>query len=306
MDARDSAPEAERLDRGGVLVIDKPPGPTSHDIVAVVRRRLRGAKIGHTGTLDPFATGVLPLVIGRATRLARYLTASDKEYHAVIRLGRATDTHDVTGAVLSEAPPGTAMPGAQALSALLTTFLGTWPQIPPAFSAKMSDGVRAYEQARRGVAIQLAPVHEIELLSVEGPLVSVRLVSSAGFYVRALAHDVGLRLGVGACLDALRRTRSGVFGLRDAVTLDKVDQEGFLDHLVPLETLLPDWPAVAVTSEGAARVGHGRDLEPVHCVTGLPREAGAASFRVLGPDGRLLALAEAAPGAVLHPTVVLV
>jgi len=310
MDARDSAPEAERLDRGGVLVIDKPPGPTSHDIVAVVRRRLRGAKIGHTGTLDPFATGVLPLVIGRATRLARYLTASDKEYHAVIRLGRATDTHDVTGSVLSETPPGTAMPGAQTLSALLATFLGTWPQTPPAFSAKMSDGVRAYEQARRGVAIQLAPVqvtvHEIELISVEGPLVSVRLVSSAGFYVRALAHDVGLRLGVGACLDALRRTRSGVFGLREAVTLDKVDQEGFLDHLVPLETLLPDWPAVAVTSEGAARVGHGRDLEAVHCVTGLPREGGGGSFRVLGPDGRLLALAEAAPGSVLHPTVVLV
>jgi tRNA pseudouridine55 synthase len=310
MDARDSAPEAGRLDRGGVLVIDKPPGPTSHDIVAVIRRRLRGAKIGHTGTLDPFATGVLPLVIGRATRLARYLTASDKEYDAVIRLGRTTDTHDVTGSVLSEVPPGTAMPGAQTLSALLTTFLGTWLQTPPAFSAKMSDGVRAYEQARRGVAVQLAPVqvtvHEIELLSVEGPLVSVRLVSSAGFYVRALAHDIGLRLGVGACLDALRRTRSGVFGLRDAVTLDKVDHDGFLDHLVPLEALLPDWPAVAVTSEGAARVGHGRDLEPIHCVTGLPREAGAASFRVLGPDGRLLALAEAAPGAVLHPTVVLV
>ena len=310
VDGRESPPEASRLDRGGVLVIDKPPGPTSHDIVAVVRRRLRGAKVGHTGTLDPFATGVLPLVIGRATRLARYLTASDKEYHAVIRLGRATDTHDATGAVVSEAPPGTAMPGAETLSALLATFLGTWPQVPPSFSAKMSDGVRAYKQARRGVALQLAPVQvtvlEIDLLSVQGPLVAARLVSSAGFYVRAFAHDIGLRLGVGACLEALRRTRSGAFGLRDAVTLDKVHEKGLLDHLVPLEALLPDWPSVVVTGEGVARVGHGRDLEAGHCVDGLPPEADATPFRVLGPDGRLVALAEVAPGPVLHPAVVLV
>jgi tRNA pseudouridine55 synthase len=310
VDALKPSAGASRLDRGGVLVIDKPPGPTSHDIVAVVRRRLRGAKIGHTGTLDPFATGILPLVIGRATRLARYLTASDKEYHAVIRLGRATDTHDVTGGILAEAPPGTAMPGAEAMSALLATFLGTQLQIPPAFSAKMSGGVRAYEQARRGVAPQLAPVQvtvrEVEMLSVRGPLVTVRLVASAGYYVRALARDVGLRLGFGACVETLRRTRSGAFTLGDALTLDKVQDDGFLDHLVPLEALLPDWPAVVVTAEGVARIGHGRDLEAGHCVSGLPLEALAAQVRVLGPDRRLVALAEMAPGPVLHPAVVLV
>lgn len=310
MAAQGPAPDAARLLRGGVLVIDKPPGPTSHDIVAVVRRHLRGARIGHTGTLDPFATGVLPLVIGRATRLARYLTASDKEYHAVIRLGRATDTHDITGAVVSEAPPGTAMPGAGTLSALLATFLGTWPQTPPSFSAKMSGGVRAYEHARRGLAIHLEPVQvtvrELDVLAVEGPLVTVRLVSSAGFYVRAFAHEVGARLGVGACLEELRRTRSGAFGLRDALTLDKVHQDGFLDHLVPLEALLPEWPSVVLTADGVARVGHGRDLEPAHCVEGIPRDAGPFPFRVLGPDGLLVALAEVARGPILHPSVVLV
>jgi tRNA U55 pseudouridine synthase TruB len=174
----------------------------------------------------------------------------------------------------------------------------------------MSQGVRAYAQARRGVALQLAPVQvtvrELEVLSVQGPLVAVRLVSSAGFYVRAFAHDLGLRLGIGACLESLRRTRSGDFGLGDALTLDRVHQERLLDHLVPLEALLPDWPSVTVTGEGVARVGHGRDLEAGHCREGLPGGGGATLFRVLGPDGRLVALAEAAPGPVLHPAVVLV
>jgi tRNA pseudouridine55 synthase len=311
---RSDATDRAGFGRGGVLVVDKPPGPTSHDIVAAVRRHCRGAKVGHTGTLDPFATGVLPLVIGQATRLARYVGGSDKEYIARFRLGLATDTHDITGRVISEAPAGTTLPSAAALEALLATFLGTWPQVPPAFSAKMADGVRAYEQARRGRAVALAPVdvtvHEIELLEMEGPVATVRLVTSAGFYVRAFAHDIGSRLGVGACLDALRRTRSGSFRLGGAVTLDALGQPGLEDRLVPLEALLPDWPAAVVTAEGVERIGHGRDLGPGHVRGALPAPSltgpGQVLLRLLGPDGQLLALGELAPGGILHPAVVLV
>ena len=200
--------------RGGVLVLDKPPGPTSHDCVAAVRRKFRGSKVGHTGTLDPFATGVLPIVVGRATRLARYLSGTEKEYDALIRLGRATDTHDATGTVVFEAPDGLAIPDSDAVATVLDGYRGTWMQTPPAFSAKLAGGVRAYEQARRGRPVELAPVavtvSALELLSVAGPLVRLRLVSSAGFYVRSLAHDIGVKLGTGATLEGLRRLRSGL------------------------------------------------------------------------------------------------
>lgn len=304
------APIAAAGTRGGVLVVDKPAGPTSHDVVAVARRRLHGAKVGHTGTLDPFATGVLPIVVGRATRLARYLSSSDKEYHALIRLGRATDTYDATGAVMCEAPPGAPLPTPDAVAAVLLTFLGTWPQTPPSFSAKMSDGVRAYEQARRGRVVELAPVDvtvsAIELLSMRGSMVAVRLVSSAGFYVRAFAHDVGLRLGLGGCLEELRRTRSGMFRLEDAITLDALQEPGLEGRLIPPEDLLPDWPGVALTAEGVERVVHGRDLGPDHCESHLLPGPDNALVRLVGPDGMLVALGKAGPGAVLHPAVVLV
>ena len=303
------APDRSVFGRGGVLVVDKPAGPTSHDVVAAVRRRCRGAKVGHTGTLDPFATGVLPLVIGHATRLARHLGGSDKAYHAVIRLGRATDTHDATGLVVFEAPPGAALPAAGDVTALLQTFAGTWPQTPPAFSAKMADGVRAYDQARRGRAVTLAPVQvtvsHIEMVSMDGPLVTVQLVVSAGFYVRSFAHEVGARLGVGGCLDALRRTRSGRFRIEDAVTLDKVLEPGLEGLMVPLDALLPDWPAVVLTAEGLDRTWHGRELGPGHYRGLVPGEPGEAGVRILGPDGRLVALGETRPGSVLHPALVL-
>jgi tRNA pseudouridine55 synthase len=298
--------------RGGVLVIDKPPGPTSHDIVAVVRRRCRGLKVGHTGTLDPFATGVLPLVVGQATRLARYLGGDEKEYRAVIRLGRATDTHDETGQVVFEAPAGARMPGEDELTALLSTFLGTWAQTPPAFSAKLSDGVRAYDEARRGRPVSLAPVQvtvsDIELLGMEGPLATVRMATSAGFYVRAFAHEIGLRLGVGACLSSLRRTRSGGFRIEDAVSLAAVVEPGLERHLVRLEALLPDFPSVVLTAEGVDRAGHGRELGPLHYSGQRPERpagSGGTPVRLLGPDGRLLALGEMAAGGILHPVVVL-
>jgi tRNA pseudouridine55 synthase len=296
-------------DRSGVLVVDKPPGPTSHDIVAVVRRRFRGAKVGHTGTLDPFATGVLPMVIGRATRLARYLSGAEKEYDALIRLGRATDTHDATGNVVFEAPDHLPPPAVEAVAAVLDGYRGTWMQTPPPYSAKLAAGVRAYDQARRGEPVELAPVavtvSELELLSMTGPLVRVRLVASAGFYVRALAHDLGLKLGTGATLDGLRRLRSGPFGLVDAVTLDLLSQPDLEARLRPLESLLPDWPAVALTREGVEWVSHGRSVGPAQCTEGLRGATAGCQVRLLGPDGRLVAIGDTGPGGILHPAVVL-
>ena len=296
--------------RGGVLVLDKPPGPTSHDCVAAVRRKFRGSKVGHTGTLDPFATGVLPIVVGRATRLARYLSGTEKEYDALIRLGRSTDTHDATGTVVFEAPDGLAMPGIDAVAAVLDGYRGTWMQTPPAYSAKLAGGVRAYEQARRGRPVELAPVpvtvSALELLSVAGPLVRLRLVSSAGFYVRALAHDIGMKLGTGATLEGLRRLRSGSFGLADAVTLDvllaRADPEALL---LPLETLLTEWLAIVLTREGVEWASHGRAVGPAQCAEGFPAAAAGRPLRFLGPDGHLVAVGESGAGGVLHPSVVL-
>jgi tRNA pseudouridine55 synthase len=293
-----------------VLVVDKPAGPTSHDIVAVVRRRFRGAKVGHTGTLDPFATGVLPVVIGRATRLARYLSGADKEYDALIRLGLVTDTWDATGTVVGETPAGSPIPSAGALADALGSYRGTWMQTPPAFSAKLAAGVRAYEQARRGESVELAPVavtvSALELLSVDGPLVRIRLVSSAGFYVRALAHDLGVKLGTGATLQGLRRLRSGPFGLGDAVTLDAVVQADVAAKVLPLEALLTDRPAVTLTQEGADRIAHGREVGPAQCAGGPSGAPAGAEVRLLDPGGRLLAVGAAMPGGVLRPAVVLV
>jgi len=295
--------------RGGVLVIDKPAGPTSHDVVAVVRRAFRGAKVGHTGTLDPFATGVLPIVIGRATRLARFLTGADKEYDALVRLGRSTDTYDVTGRVVYEAPEGFPLPSPAAVAEVLLGYLGSWMQTPPAYSAKQADGVRAYAQARRGRAVELAPVpvrvEALDLLSVDGPLVRLRLVSSAGFYVRALAQDLGERLGTGATLEGLRRLRSGSFGLADAVTLDAVVRSEAGSRVVPLDALLTDWPAAVLTAEGVDWVAHGRAVGPGQCVGPLAARSGTP-VRLVGPDGSLLAVGEPGPGGVLHPAVVLV
>ena len=294
----------------GALLIDKPPGPTSHDIVAVVRRRLRGAKVGHTGTLDPLATGVLPPVVGKATRLAQHFAANEKEYVAQVRFGRATDTHDAQGTVTFEGPADARLPAPDTLAALVAGYTGTWDQVPPAFSAKMADGVRAYDQARKGVAVDLAPVavtvHAVELVSLTGTLATIRIVTSAGFYVRSFAHELGQRLGAGAHLEGLRRTRSGAFDLGMAVTLDTVMTGDPLAALVPVDRLLPDWPAVRLTAQGADWVGHGRPLGPAQCQAGASALPPGSRVRLLGPDEALVALAETGQDGVLHPTLVLV
>ncbi len=329
----------------GLLVIDKPSGPTSHDVVARMRRVLGERRIGHTGTLDPMATGVLPLVLGRATRLARFLSAGDKAYEAEIRLGVATDTHDAHGTAAGAAHQG-AWPTRDAIERALETFRGTFVQQPPAFSAKKIDGRRSYQLARarandahgahaaqaarlkaRATLLSDLPglpdlpdppdlpdrpdpvavtVHRLELVNVESDRVTLRLVCSAGFYVRSLAHDLGERLAVGGHLAALRRTRSGPCSLAAALTLDEAehDRDAARAAVVPLDRMLQDLPAVALTEAGAERAAHGRTLESGD-VAG--RGAAAPYVRLLGPSGQLIGIAEpaAAPG-LLHPSVVLV
>ena len=298
----------------GVLIVDKPAGPTSHDIVASVRRATGWGRVGHTGTLDPLATGVLPLVIGRATRLARFLSATDKVYEAEVRLGWATDTYDAQGTPiditgLKPSATGPEIVTADDLEAVLERFRGSYLQPAPPFSAKRIDGVRAYTLARNGHAAVTkqcpVTVHELVCLERTAECLRLRLRCSAGFYVRTFAHQLGLALGNGAHLSALRRTRSGDFDATAAVALETVLREGgeATGRLVPLERLLPWMPAVLVTEAGAARTLHGNELHAEDFR--LPPDAASPWLRVVDEHGALLAIAEACgkPG-VLHPRVV--
>jgi len=297
--------------RGGVLILDKPTGLTSHDVVHVVRRALGRPRLGHTGTLDPFATGVLPLVVGRATRLAQFFSAADKEYDARIALGQATDTYDRTGAPVSAGRANTPLPTPAEVAAVLASFVGTHPQVPPPFSAKKADGTPAYERARRGQPVDLPPVsvtaHALTLVDAGPDWVDVRVHCSAGYYVRSLAHAVGAALGVGAHLRDLRRTRSGRFGLARALTLEVVltAPDRAPAALVPLEDLLPEWPAVVVTADGSAWVGHGRPLGPGQVAGTMPAGRAGDRVRIVGPDGLLLAVGTRLADGTLHPGLVL-
>lgn len=296
----------------GVLVVDKPEGITSHDVVAIARRALREKRIGHTGTLDPLATGVLPLACGRATRLVRFLTASDKTYEATIRFGITTDSYDITGNETGRVPGPVSRD--EVLRAL-EAFRGDSLQTPPPYSAKKVDGVRAYTLARRDEPVELKAVpvrvSSLELMSLDGEQAAVRLTCSAGYYVRTFAHLLGQAAGTGACLEALRRTRSGDFHLDGAITVDALlgDPTAADTFLIPLDRLLPGFPAVTVTDEGRMRVSHGRELNRAHYAlagAGNGPAAGGGWTRLLDSEGHLLALAQ--PGAApdcLHPEVVL-
>jgi len=297
----------------GVLVVDKPQGLTSHDVVAVARRCTRESHIGHTGTLDPLATGVLPLACGRATRLIRFLTSSDKNYDADIRFGLTTDTFDVTG---TETSRSGSIPSRADIERAIESLRGEYLQVPPPFSAKKIAGERAYAMARRRENVTLAPVPvrvtRANLLSIDGATARIELTCSAGFYVRAFAHRLGEITGTGACLDALRRTRSGDYDLRHAVTVEQLQHPGeWRDALIPLERLLPAFPATTLTPEGRQRVSHGQDVLDMHVQADSALALGEGSrpewVRLLDPDGNLLALATTGKsGDSLHPTVVLI
>jgi tRNA pseudouridine55 synthase len=301
----------------GVVVVDKPAGPTSHDVVDRVRRALGVRRVGHTGTLDPFATGVLAVCVGKATRLARFLGGGVKEYRATVRLGFATVTDDATGPPLGPARSVTIEEAA--VHAACASLVGELHQIPPAYSAKHVGGRRLHEMARAGVAVERSAsavtVHAIGVISISRDRLELDVRCSTGTYVRALARDLGEALGVGGHLEALRRTRTGAFDLAAAVSWEEIPGLRS-DRLIPMSRLLDDMPAVTVSADGVAALRHGRALGRGHVLSGFPDGNPPERVRVLGSDGEsLLALAvprgfgAGPPGVAmdpaLHPDLVL-
>lgn len=247
----------------GVLVVDKPVGLTSHDVVQVVRKGTNIRRAGHTGTLDPRASGVLVILIGPAVRLSEYVSASDKRYQAILRLGATTDTYDAEGKITSSRPVEH-ITEAQFEEAL-QKYVGKIEQVPPPYSAVKVKGRKAYEMARQGEEVDLAPrtitVYSLELLEWAPPEAVIDVYCSSGTYVRSLAYDLGETLGCGAHLVGLRRTKSGRFTLRDAVPLRKL-KDAFEDgtwyqYLIPAAEALSDWPAVELSEEEIDNIRHG-------------------------------------------------
>ncbi|HET9360771.1 MAG TPA: tRNA pseudouridine(55) synthase TruB [Vicinamibacterales bacterium] len=292
----------------GVLVVDKPQAVTSHDVVAEARRRLGQPRIGHTGTLDPLATGVLPLACGRATRLVRFLTAADKEYEAGLRFGVSTDSYDIMGRELMRSG---LTPSKEAVERALASLRGEYLQVPPAHSAKRVGGRRAYELARRDEEVTLAPVRvrvtRADLVTLDGASAIVAITCSSGFYVRSFAHALGELTGTGACVESLRRTRHGEFSLSQAVTVEQLRQGAAAvgDRWIPLDRLLPGLPSVRVSAEGRTRVSHGQELQGSHLLDEAV-EGSDSWIRLLDEDNHLLAVATASSARALHPAVVLI
>ena len=270
--------------------MDKPAGPTSHDVVSRVRRVLRTREVGHTGTLDPFATGLMVLLLGRATRLARFVEGDRKRYLATARLGVATTTDDASGETVVRRSDGLAVgrPTVAEVEAALASFVGAQRQRPPAFSAKHVDGERSYAKARRGEAVELAEVdvvvHAVELVGYDYPELRFRVSVSAGTYVRALARDLGERLGVGAHLTALRREAIGDLRVGQAVPLEALVPETPL--LPPLE-LLGHLHRLEITEAEARDLGFGR---AVRLAVDRAAAPGSAWSAAVAPGGRLIAI----------------
>lgn len=271
----------------GVLVVDKPVGMTSHDVVQVIRKGTNIRRAGHTGTLDPRASGVLVVLVGPAVRLSEYVSASDKRYQAVIELGTATDTYDADGEVLASSPVDITE---EQFNTELQKFIGEIEQVPPPYSAVKVKGRKAYEMAREGEEVELAPrkinVYSLELLEWDPPEAVIDVYCSSGTYVRSLANDLGQTLGCGAHLTGLRRTKSGRFTLRDAVPLRKLreafDNNTWYQYLIPAAEALSDWPALELTHEQVEEVRHG------HRIPGNP-DLGLQA-RGISEQGELVAL----------------
>jgi tRNA pseudouridine55 synthase len=281
---------------GGVLPVDKPEGPTSHDVVAAVRRALRTRQVGHTGTLDPFASGLLLVCVGPATRLAEYLTALPKTYRARMRLGEATDTDDHTGEAVSRSDAWRGLSRERVREAL-GRQVGRILQLPPRYSAKKVGGERMYAAARRGEELERRPaevtVYRLELLSMELPEVEFEVECSSGTYIRAIARDAGEHLEVGGHLIALRRTRVGAHPVERAVPLDALGDEARVRNaaLDPARAVA-HLPRLTVDSEGEKALSHGRG---VPAAGELPE---GSPLALLSPEGRLLAIGERAGGVV--------
>lgn len=289
----------------GFLNIDKPPGITSFDVVRAIRRAAGVRRVGHAGTLDPLATGVLPIALGEATRLVEALTDASKRYTAQITFGLETDTDDAAGAPVATYDIG-ALDG-RAIAAALVPFVGEHPQVPPAYSAIKRDGQPAYRAARRGQPLQLAArparADALRLTAFAAPVATVEIECAKGYYVRALARDLGRALGVGAHVSALRRTAVGPFEAARAVPLARAVERleaGDTDALVHApDAVLTAWPAVLLGPDElrAARQGRTLDLEPRPGAAVQP----ALNARAYGPDGRLAALVRAESARTWHP-----
>jgi tRNA pseudouridine55 synthase len=273
----------------GVLVVDKPVGLTSHDVVQIIRNGTNIRRAGHTGTLDPRASGVLVVLLGPAVRLSEYVSASDKRYQAVLRLGTRTDTYDAEGTVLESTPVNITE---EQFKESLAKFVGEIEQVPPPYSAIKVQGRRSYDLARSGEEVELAPrkinVYNLELLEWASPEAVIDVYCSSGTYVRSLAHDVGEDLGCGSHLIGLRRTKSGRFSLRDAVPLSKLrdafDKGNWYQYLIPAAEALSEWPAVELTSQEVDAIRHGNRI---------PTDASVGTLaRGVSEQGELVALME--------------
>jgi tRNA pseudouridine55 synthase len=297
--------------------MDKPAGLTSHDVVARVRRLLHIRQVGHFGTLDPLATGVLPISVGKATRFAQFYLKSRKAYEGNMRFGFSTDTYDATGQPTSEAHPSA--PDRAALEKLFREFTGRLMQTPPPFSAKRVGGVRAYELARKHEPVTLAPVeveiYALELLGLEGDQARFAVECSGGTYVRSLAHDLGQRMGCGAHLLRLRRTAVAEFTESRAISLEQLAdlvREGKPPGcLVPLEALLPDCLELVVRGREEVGVRHGHTFQLAQALrpgrgSASDRSPVATLLKILNPERRLIAVARHVTGSVYHPNLVLV
>jgi len=291
----------------GVIVIDKPEGWTSHDVVGKVRRIARTKRVGHLGTLDPIATGVLPLVIERATRLAQFYVKSDKIYEGRVQFGWSTSSYDRAGEPTSE-KVDVQLTAAQ-LDAAMEAFRGEIEQIPPAVSAKKIDGRRAYEMARQNIAVELPPVrvhiYELTVLELNGSEARLRVHCSGGTYMRSIAHDLGQALGCGAHLTELRRLLSGEFEIEQARTIPQLEalaaEDRLVDAFVTPEKMLPAFPSVFVDDVTAAHVRHGRNFPASPFRAGGPSKYVKAVTRA----GDLIAIGEAVLPNLYHPVVVL-
>ena len=277
----------------GFFVIDKPKGLTSHDVVRVARRHLKTRRIGHLGTLDPLATGVLPLAVGKATRLAQFLSSGSKIYEGTIYLGYSTDTFDGEGRVTSEPIMPVVTP--QQLLEIRNQMLGEQLQIPPPYSAKKVAGVRSYELARQGIQLTLIPqtigISRFELTQRGTHELDFEIQCSAGSYIRSVAHDVGQRLECGAHLTRLRRIASGEFSLARAISLDmflSMDELESSRHLISMNSVLQSLPELKVDEETRARVGHGMEFS----VDSGPQIDAGGLFRIVSSCGELLGVAE--------------
>ena len=274
----------------GIIIIDKPAGWTSQDVAAKLRGVFHERRIGHGGTLDPMATGVLPIFVGRATRGVEFFESAEKEYVAGLKLGVETNTQDTTGEVLAEQPVSVTR---EQLEAVLRTFLGPQEQIPPMYSAVKIGGKKLYELARQGKTVERKArkieILELELLDGAAADWQIRVRCSKGTYVRTLCHDIGQALGCGGCMSSLRRTMAGCYGLDQAVTMEEIiSMEAPESRLLPVDSMFADSPAYTV---------HENQLKAVY--NGAAVKAGAladGTYRVYGPDGTFLLLGRAEKG----------